>query len=94
MYELNLECVRRPDLIRMGLWKDRMSKYVTSIAKKYAWKEVNEGRESGYYDGAWQAYPKPESLSDKDLRMYMPIPEREVLMNGTYKDARDYADNE
>lgn len=94
MYELNLECVRRPDLIRMGLWKDRMSKYVTSIAKKYAWKEVNEGREAGYYDGAWQAYPKPESLSDKDLRMYMPIPEREVLMNGTYKDARDYADNE
>ncbi len=94
MYELNLECVRRPDLIRMGLWKDRMSKYVTSIAKKYAWKEVNEGRESGYYNGAWQAYPKPESLSDKDLRMYMPIPEREVLMNGTYKDARDYADNE
>lgn len=94
MLELNLECVRRPDLIRMGLWKDRMTKYISTIAKKYAWKEVNEGRDAGYYDGAWQAYPKVETLSDKDIRMYMPIPEREVLMNSSYRDARDYADNE
>ena len=92
MYELNLECVRRPDLIRMGLWKDRMGKYYSTIAKKYAWKEVNEGRESGYYDGSWVAYPKPETLSDRDVRMYMPIPEREVTLNPDLKNARDYAE--
>ncbi|MGN1225669.1 MAG: RagB/SusD family nutrient uptake outer membrane protein [Candidatus Cryptobacteroides sp.] len=90
MYELNLECLRRPDLIRMGLWKDRMQEYVTTIAKKYAWKEQNESRESGYYDGAWAAYPSADSFTDKDLRMYMPIPYREVTMNPELAEARDY----
>ena len=90
MYELNLECLRRPDLIRMGLWKDRMQEYVSTIAKKYAWKEVNESKQSGYYDGSWAAYPAPDSFTDKDLRMYMPIPYREVKMNPTLASARDY----
>ena len=27
-FELNNEGVRRPDLIRMGLWKDRLNKYI------------------------------------------------------------------
>ena len=90
MFELNLECLRRPDLIRMGLWKDRMAEYVTSIAKKYAWKEQNEGRNAGYYDGAWAAYPSPETLTDNDIRMYMPIPYREVSLNPSLASARDY----
>ena len=74
----------------MGLWKDRMQEYVSTIAKKYAWKEVNESKQSGYYDGSWAAYPAPDSFTDKDLRMYMPIPYREVKMNPTLASARDY----
>lgn len=90
LFELNLECQRRPDLIRMGLWKDRMSEYIRTIAKKYEWKEINEGKEKGYYNGSWAAYPQPESLKEKDLRMYMPIPYREVTLNGQLANARDY----
>ena len=92
LFELNLECLRRPDLIRMGLWKDRMSEYLRTIAKKYEWQEINEGKAKGYYDGSWAAYPAPATLTDKDIRMYMPIPYREVTLNGALAGARDYAE--
>ena len=90
LFELNLECQRRPDLIRMGLWQVRMSEYIKTIAKKFEWREINEGKAKGYYDGLWAAYPQPESLKEKDLRMYMPIPEREVKLNGQLAEARNY----
>lgn len=88
LFELNMECLRRPDLIRMGLWKDRMQRLLYAIDKKYEWKEKNEGRASGYYNGSWASYPDPLSLSDDDPRQYIPIPYREVLMNGDLANAR------
>lgn len=88
LYELNMECMRRPDLIRMGLWKDRMVKYINTIKQRYAYKASNEGQPAGYYDAAWAAYPEVGSLTDDDVRRYMPIPYREVTLNPALKDAR------
>lgn len=88
MFELNMECQRRPDLIRMGLWKDRMQQYINTIKQRYAYKAANEGQASGFYDPAWAAYPDVNSLTDDDIRRYMPIPYREVTLNPTLKDAR------
>lgn len=90
MYELNLECMRRPDLIRMGLWKDRMTLYFNTIQERYKWKAKNEGQEEGYYDASWAAYPKEGTLTDNDIRRYIPIPYREVMLNPSLKDARDF----
>lgn len=87
-FELNMECQRRPDLIRMGLWKDRMQKYIGTIKQRYGYKASNEGQETGFYDPAWAAYPDVNSLTDDDVRRYMPIPYREVTLNPVLKDAR------
>lgn len=89
LFELNMECLRRPDLIRMGLWKHRMQRRLSRIAEKYHWCEVNEGRDEGYYDGSWASYPDPGELTDNDPRMYMPIPYREVLMNADLDGVRN-----
>ncbi len=88
MFELNMECMRRPDLIRMGLWKDRMVKYIKTIKQRYANKAANEGQTAGFYDGAWAAYPDENSLTDNDIRRYMPIPYREVTLNPDLQSAR------
>lgn len=90
MFELNNECLRRPDLIRMGLWKQRIGEYFDTIISRYSWKETNEGKESGYYKGQYVAYPASASLKDLDKRMYMPIPEREVTLNPDLANARDF----
>ena len=92
LFELNMECLRRPDLIRMGLWKDRMQEYFQTIAKKYEWKEKNEGKEPGYYAGSWTAYPDPNSLTDQDIRMYMPVPYREVTLNPALANNREFTE--
>lgn len=89
MFELNMECLRRPDLIRMGLWKDRMTKYINTIKERYAYKASNEGQTAGYYDSSWAAYPDVSTLKDDDIRRYIPIPYREVTLNPGLKDARD-----
>lgn len=88
LYELNMECLRRPDLIRMGLWRDRMVKYINTIKQRYSYKAANEGQPAGYYDAAWAAYPEVSSLTEDDPRRYMPIPYREVTLNPALKDAR------
>ncbi|MBQ6197651.1 MAG: RagB/SusD family nutrient uptake outer membrane protein [Bacteroidales bacterium] len=88
LFELNMECQRRPDLIRMGLWKDRMTKYINTIKQRYVQKAANEGQEAGYYDPAWAAYPDVATLTDDDIRRYMPVPYREVTLNPSLKDAR------
>jgi len=88
MFELNMECMRRVDLIRMGLWKDRMVKYINTKKQRFAYKAANEGQASGYYDAAWAAYPDVNTLTEDDIRRYMPIPYREVTLNPTLKDAR------
>ncbi len=88
MFELNMECLRRPDLIRMGLWKDRNTKYIETKKLRFAYKASNEGQEAGYYDSAWAAYPDVATLTEDDVRRYMPIPYREVTLNPSLKDAR------
>ena len=89
LYELNMECMRRSDLVRMGLWKSRMQKYLTTIQERFRSKALNEGREEGYYSDQWAAYPLPESLTDGDIRMYAPIPYREVTINPALALARE-----
>lgn len=88
LFELNNECVRRPDLIRMGLWKSRMAEYIGSIKAKADWKEKNEGKAAGFYSGMYTAYPT--DLKDKDIRQYMPVPKREKDNNPALAGARDF----
>ncbi len=88
LLELNLECVRRPDLIRMGLWKECMTRYIDTIRESARYREINEGQAVGFYDGTWAAYPDPATLKDDDARRYLPIPYREVNMNPELASAR------
>lgn len=87
-WEFHSEGLRRPDLIRMGLWKDRMTKYISAIKEKAGWKEKNEGREAGYYKGMYTAYPT--TLQEKDPLMYMPVPHRELSINPDLANARTF----
>lgn len=86
--ELGMECVRRVDLIRMGLWKDRMEKYFAGIKEIAQMREKNENKPSGYYDSDWRVYPT--NLTDNDIRRYMPIPKRETDYNPELLDARNF----
>lgn len=86
--ELYMECVRRVDLIRMGLWKDRMQKYFDGMKAIATQKEVNEGKDPGYYDNDWRVYPT--DLTDNDVRRYMPIPKRETDYNPVLRNARTF----
>lgn len=87
-WEFHSEGSRRPDLIRMGLWSDRMNKYIAAIKDKAGWKEKNEGRASGYYESMYVAYPK--NLTENSILKYMPIPYREQTVNPELANARDY----
>ena len=86
--EFHSEGLRRPDLIRMGLWKDRMDKYFAAIVRKAEMKEHNENREAGYYKSMYQAYPT--DLKEQDIRMYIPIPHRELGASPALADARTF----
>ncbi|MDE6248663.1 MAG: RagB/SusD family nutrient uptake outer membrane protein, partial [Paramuribaculum sp.] len=86
--ELGMECVRRVDLIRMGLWKDRMDKYFAGIKQIAQMKETNEGQPAGYYDSDWRVYPN--NLTEDDVRRYMPIPKRETDYNPEFANARTF----
>lgn len=76
LLEFNNEGSRRIDLIRMGLWKDRMDAYMDAIKTKVETKEHNMGLASGALSAEWSIYPKfsttPLKLFDK--RRYYPIP--------------------
>jgi len=76
LYELNNEGVRRVDLIRMGLWKDRLDKYMDGIKAKVENKEQNMGLTSGSLSAEWSVYPKFSNnpLKKYDKRRYYPIP--------------------
>lgn len=87
-WELHSEGVRRPDLIRMGLWKDRMDKYIAAIKVKAEKKAINEGQPADYYKGMYVAYPTKLKMMDK--LMYMPIPHRELSVNPDLANARDF----
>jgi hypothetical protein len=76
LFELNNEGVRRIDLIRMGLWKERMDQYMDAIKAKVEKKEQNMGIAPGSLSAEWSVYAKFSSniLKKYDKRRYYPIP--------------------
>ena len=90
LLELNNEGVRRPDLIRMGLWKDRLDKYIAGIKLMSEWKEKN-AKDPGAVDFSsdWKVYP--QDLTENDIRRYFPAPKRELDLNPALADCRSFA---
>ena len=80
--------MRRPDLIRMGLWKERYDKYVESQKEKAYWKAINTGNPEGFYDDEYKAYPT--DLTENDVRRYFPMPLRETELNPELANARTF----
>lgn len=79
LLELNSEGRRRPDLIRMGLWKDRLEKYFAKIKEKAGWQEKNSSDPNADYSTTWKVYP--QDLTENDIRRYYPVPKREADIN-------------
>jgi len=87
--ELNNEAKRRPDLIRMGLWKDRMDKYIESKRTIAHWTAINNPSITEEQAlGTWKTYPK--DLVEDDIRRYWPIPFREVELSPELANARTF----
>lgn len=86
--ELGMECVRRPDLIRMGLWKNRVDAYIAGMKSIARMKAANQGKPQEFYDDDWRVYP--QNLTENDKRRYMPIPKRETDYNPELLNARDF----
>ncbi|MDR0691671.1 MAG: RagB/SusD family nutrient uptake outer membrane protein [Prevotellaceae bacterium] len=76
LFELHNEGVRRIDLIRMGLWKDRLDEYMDAIKAKVEKKEQNMGIAPGSLSAEWSVYAKfsNNALKKYDKRRYYPIP--------------------
>lgn len=83
LFELNMEGVRRVDLIRMGLWKDRLDAYMDLVKQKLETKEANLNARrdpnvvKNPYDLSpeWKVYPKfSNPFKPYDKRRYYPIP--------------------
>lgn len=88
-FELNNEAKRRPDLIRMGLWKDRMDKYIESKKEIAHWTAINNPKITEEEAlGTYKTYPK--DLTENDARRYWPIPFREVEISPDLKNARTF----
>ena len=87
LFEFNMEGTRRVDLIRMGLWKDRMDKYIASQKDKAQHKALNEGKEIDYYKSEYMGYPT--DLTEDDVRRYVPIPGFETDLNPNLNNARN-----
>ena len=88
-FELNNEAKRRPDLIRMGLWKDRMDKYIASKKTIAQWTAKNNpGISEEEALGTWKTYP--QDLTENDIRRYWPIPFREVEISPELANARTF----
>jgi len=94
LLELNNEGIRRVDLIRMGLWKDRMDKYMDAIKAKVEKKETNMGVPSGTLSAEWSVYPKFSSnpLKKYDKRRYYPIPKVYSSKNADLLNNRSFAE--
>lgn len=89
LLELNNEGVRRPDLIRMGLWKDRLDKYIAGIKLRSEWKEKNaKDPNSADFSSDWKVYP--QDLTENDIRRYFPVPKRELDLNPALADCRSF----
>jgi hypothetical protein len=90
LFELNNEGVRRIDLIRMGLWKDRMDAYFAAIKQKVELKEVNMGLAAGSLSAEWSVYP--QDLKKYDKRRYYPIPTVYTSIAPDLLNNRDFAE--
>jgi starch-binding outer membrane protein, SusD/RagB family len=88
LFELNNEGTRRPDLIRMGLWKNRLDAYIAAIKLRSEYKSVNAGYASDYYSSMWKVYPN--DLTEKDIRRYYPVPKRESDLNSELLNCRSF----
>lgn len=91
LLELHNEALRRPDLIRMGLWKDRMDKYMDGIQKIAEMRKKHTGND---YTSEWKVYPKfsGNGLKTIDKRMYFPVPKRESDMNPLLNNCRSFTE--
>lgn len=92
LFELNTEGVRRSDLVRMGLWKDRMDKYIATIKLESQYKESNALASTGTkqdYSSMWKVYPS--DLTETDARRYFSSPKREVDLNADLGKNRDFS---
>ena len=83
-FELNNEGVRRPDLIRMGLWKTVFDEYVAKIKAKTIKNEDNTflkhpGQPRPDFSSDWKTYPT--DLTENDMRRYYPVPKTESDIN-------------
>lgn len=83
-FELNNEGVRRPDLIRMGLWKTVLDEYIAAIKAKTIKNEDNyvalhPDSPRPDYSAAWKVYPT--DLTENDIRRYYPVPKSESDIN-------------
>jgi len=76
LFEFNNEGIRRQDLIRMGLWKDRMDAYMDGIKAQAEKREQNTGMSPGALSSVYSIYPKfsGNPLKKHDKRRYYPIP--------------------
>lgn len=81
LFELNNEGVRRIDLIRMGLWKDRLDTYMDGIKAKAEKQQENMNAKNPNstpvdLSAKWKPYPKfsGSPLKKYDIRRYYPIP--------------------
>ena len=91
LFELNNEGTRRPDLIRMGLWKDRLDKHFAQIKQKWIYNEDNVEQKTGTrpdYSSNWLVYPT--DLTEDDIRRYFPAPKRESDINPDLNHCRDF----
>lgn len=91
LYELNNEGTRRPDLIRMGLWKDRLDKHFAQIKQKWICNEDNVEQKTGTrpdYSANWLVYPT--DLTENDIRRYFPAPKRESDINPALNNCRNF----
>ncbi len=88
LLELNNEGHRRPDLIRMGLWADRLKSYIAEIKEKSEWSERNSKDPNADYSTMWKVYP--QDLTEDDIRRYSPTPKRETDINPALKDNRNF----
>lgn len=88
LFELNNEGMRRPDLIRMGLWENRMMEYVVNIKSKSEWRQKNSEDPNADYSSDWKVYP--QDLTNNDIRRYFPVPKRELDLNPDLANCRNF----
>lgn len=91
LFELNTEGVRRTDLIRMGLWKDRMDKHIADIKYTTLCSEESALKLTGKRpdnSAIWKVYP--QDLKENDIRRYFPAPKREQDLNPSLSECRNF----